>query len=130
MMTGLPVPAPWRVAVTVLAIGLGYGAMAMAEEIDHYEGEPSETLQQAVENFSDYNAKLEEVLALETLSMADMQQVHEYTYTLERALAKMREDMGALAITLEEVHQASEREETEALRAVARRYLEAAAPLN
>ena len=98
--------------------------------MEHYEGEPSENLEQAVENFTTYNAKLDEVLARDKLSMADIQEVHEYTYTLERALAKIQDELGDLAVTLEEVHQASEGEDGAALRAVARRYLETAGPLN
>jgi len=129
MMTGCTISATSRLAVTVFAIGLGGALGVHASEVDHYEGEPSETLGQAVANFTTYNAKLTEVLERDSLSMADIQEVHQYTYTLERALAKMQDDLGDLAVTLEEVHQASEGEDAEALRAVSQRYLEAAAPL-
>ena len=129
MMTGWTISAPSRVAVTVFAIALGGAIGAHASDVDHYEGEPSETLEQAVENFTTYNVKLTEVLERDTLSMADIQEVHEYTYTLERALAKMQDELGDLAVTLEAVHQASEGEDAEALRAVSQRYLQAAAPL-
>lgn len=122
-------PAPVRMAVTVFAIGLG-GVASADTDVDHYEGEPSKTLEQAVENFAAYNGRLAEILERESLSIADMQEVHEYTYTLERALAKMREDLGVLAVTLEEVHQASEGEDGQALREVSQRYLDAARPLN
>ena len=129
MITGSTIPATSRVAVTVFAIALGGVLGAQASGVDHYEGEPSETLEQAVENFTTYNAKLTEVLERDPLSMADIQEVHEYTYTLERALAKMQDELGDLAVTLEEVHQASEGEDAEALRVVSQRYLRAAAPL-
>lgn len=121
--------APLRVAVTAFAIVLGGALGAHASGVDHYAGEPSETLEQAVENFATYNAKLTALLERDPLSMADIQEVHEYTYTLERALAKMQDELGDLAVTLEEVHQASEGEDAAALRAVSQRYLDEAAPL-
>ncbi|HKK87071.1 MAG TPA: DUF6746 family protein, partial [Roseovarius sp.] len=75
-MTGWTISAPSRVAVTVFAIALGGAIGAHASDVDHYEGEPSETLEQAVENFTTYNVKLTEVLERDTLSMADIQEVH------------------------------------------------------
>lgn len=123
------IPAPLRMVATAALIGLGCVVSADASEVDHYEGEPSQTLEQAVQNFTAYNAKLAGLLDQENLSMADIQQVHEYTYTLERALAKMQDELGDLAVTLEEVHQASEGEDAAALRGVTQRYLDEAAPL-
>jgi len=128
-MTGLKMGAPLRMGLTVVAIGLGGVATGHAGDVDHYEGEPSDTLQQAVENFTTYNAKLESLLAGDTLGVADIQEVHEYTYTLERALARMQAELGDLGVTLEEVHEASEGEGAAALREVAQRYLQEAAPL-
>jgi hypothetical protein len=57
--------------------------------------------------------------------MADTRKNHEYSYTLARALARMRDDLAALAVTLEKVHQASEGEDGEALHGVTQRYPEA-----
>lgn len=123
------IPAPLRMVATAAVIGLGCVASADAGDVEHYEGEPSETFEQAVENFTTYNARLADLLEQESLAMADIQEVHEYTYTLERALEKMRAELGDLAVTLEEVHEASEGEDAAALRVVAQRYLDEAAPL-
>jgi hypothetical protein len=128
-MTEVKMAGALRMAVSMVVIGLGSVATGQASEVDHYEGEPSETLEQAVENFTTYNAKLKSLLAREMLGMADIQEVHEYTYTLERALARMQTELDDLAVTLEEVHQSSEGEDAAALREVTRRYLEESAPL-
>jgi len=59
----------------------------------------------------------------------DMEEVHEYTYTMEDAVARIASDMEAIAVVLEEVHQASEGDDPDALRAAAGAYLEKTAPL-
>lgn len=92
----------------------------------HFKGKPSETLEQALVNFSEYNQKLSEVLKQETLSALDMQQIHELTYTLENALEKINASMLELTETLEAVHVGSETGDTETTRAEGLRYLETA----
>ncbi|EDM69737.1 hypothetical protein RAZWK3B_07999 [Roseobacter sp. AzwK-3b] len=109
--------------VTAAAITLGHLVPATAEQVTHYAPEPSETLEQAVENFAKYNAKLANVLDRDPLTTADMEEVHEYTYTLEIALAKINEELGALPVVLEEVHQTSEGDDPERLRAAGEAYL-------
>ncbi len=116
-----------KIIATGAAIMLGCVMPATAgEEVSHYAPEPSETLEQAVENFVTYNRKLAEVLERDELSPADMEQVHEYTYTLEIALAKINEELGALPVVLERVHKTSEGDNPAALRAVGEVYLEQA----
>ncbi|MHA6962950.1 DUF6746 family protein [Zobellella denitrificans] len=101
MMKSLPLPL-FSALILLLA------AHVQAEtRPDHYQGEPAETLEQAVTNFSEYNARLAELLAGE-LTPAALSEVHQLTYTLENALAKINEETAALAQTLEEVHVASE----------------------
>lgn len=109
--------------VTAAAITLGYLLPATAEEVTHYAPEPSRTLEQAVANFTSYNERLADVLARDPLTVADMEEVHEYTYTLEIALAKINEELGALPGVLEEVHQTSEGGDPERLRDAAEAYL-------
>lgn len=88
---------------------LSFSAMIQAEERpDHFKGKPSETLEQAVANFSEYNGKLADLLAKDALSPHDLHQVHELTYTLENALEKLNAELVELANTLEAVHVASE----------------------
>lgn len=98
-------------------------ASATDDAVKHFKGVPSDTLEQAVVNFSEYNNKLEAVLAgdLDPQAMSD---VHQLTYTLENALGKMRDDLKDLADTLEEIHLASERMDTEAVQSHGQLYLE------
>lgn len=100
------------------------GTATWAEERPgHFEGEPSRTLEQAVTNFSAYNRKLEAVLAKDQLTPADLATIHELTYTLENALAKIHSEFGQLADTLEAVHVASERADSATVRTKGREYL-------
>ena len=120
-----------RLLTLSAAVALGAVAPAPAEEgTSHYIAEPSETLEQAVTNFVTYNRKLRDVMARDPLSVEDMEEVHELTYTLELALAKINEEMGALPVILEEVHIASEGDNPQALRGVAEVYLESALALD
>lgn len=98
----------------ILAAGcLAQPALADSERPDHYKGEPSETLEQAVKNFSEYNAKLETALAAEDLDLAKLDEIHQLTYTLENALNKIKADLDELSETLEAVHKASEHGDAE-----------------
>ena len=78
------------------------------EKYEHFKGEPSKTLAQAVANFSEYNNRLEQVLAGE-LTPEAMNEVHQLTYTLENALGKLDDELEEMAERLEKVHKASER---------------------
>lgn len=102
--------------------------MASADDVSHYQARPSDTLDQALANFNEYNGRLEELLAGD-LEPADLAQVHELTYTLEDALEKIREEASEVAEALEEVHLASERADTEAVRKHGNTYLGAAKKL-
>lgn len=93
---------------------------------DHYHGEPSATTEQAVANFREYNKRLAKILAQETLSAQDMNEVHQLTYTLENALEKLRADFADLAEVLEEVHVASETLDTSTVKAKGKIYLDSA----
>lgn len=92
---------------TTLTAALAFSGLAVATDVEHFEGKDSNTLPEAVANFSEYNDKLEAVLDGE-LTPEAMNEVHQLTYTLEKAIAKMSEELDNLAVTLEEVHLASE----------------------
>lgn len=106
---------------------LGMAGFAVASErIDHFEGEPAETLVQAVENFSTYNMRLASILEQESLTAQDLGEVHKLTYTLENALEKVRQDLAGLADTLEALHVASETADYPGTRAHGEAYLKTA----
>ncbi|MCX7557486.1 hypothetical protein OS187_11790 [Xanthomonadaceae bacterium JHOS43] len=98
-------------------------ASAESERPDHYKGQRSETLEQAVKNFSEYNAKLEAVLAEEPLDLAKLNTIHQLTYTLENALEKIKSELDELSDTLEAVHKASEYGDADAVKAEGEKYL-------
>lgn len=110
-------------AVLAVSLVVAGGAVADDDRPDHFKGLKSPDLQTAVANFSEYNNRLEKVLGGE-LTAADMQTIHELTYTLENALEKINEDLEELADTLEEVHLASETNNRDELKKVAPVYLE------
>jgi len=115
--------------VTTLALAAGLAAApalpALAgEDVDHYAAETPETLGEAVASFSEYNERLSGVLAKDELSTADLERIHELTYTLEEALAMINERMGALPATLERLHKASEAHDVAASREAGAAYLE------
>ena len=119
------------ILTTAMAVSLvGVTAAAAEEGVDHYAPEPSETLSEAVENFVTYNNRMAAVLARDPLTVTDMEEVHRLTYTIEVALAKINEELGALPPVLEEVHLASEGDNPARLRGAAEVYLERAEVLD
>ena len=110
-------------ALTLAAGFLAQPALADSERPEHYKGLPSETLEEAVKNFSEYNTKLETVLAAEDLDLAKLDEIHQLTYTLENALGKIKADLDTLSETLEAVHKASEHGDAETARREGAKYL-------
>lgn len=112
----------------LLAVALGLSVPGYAsdeERPDHFKGKQAETLEQARENLSAYNRKLEKLLDGELTPQA-MAEIHQITYTLENALAKLDTEVDELAETLEELHLASERNETAITQAKGKAYLDTA----
>lgn len=103
--------------------------LAAQETPSHYDYETSDTLAEALENFNTYNRKIAEVLERTDLTEEDMEEIHEYTYTIEVALAKINESLAGLPVTLELLHKASESHNAAAVQGVGEVYLENALPL-
>ncbi|MBW6392795.1 MULTISPECIES: DUF6746 family protein [Halomonadaceae] len=119
-----------KLLLPTLLSGLMIAATAQASSpTEHFEGEPSETLSQAVANFSETNQQLAELLAQEELSMEDLGTIHELSYTLENALQKIDAEVETMAVNLEEVHLGSETGEFERVQNHGSDYLEAAQTL-
>lgn len=115
-------------ASLLLAFGLSGPAFA-DERPDHFEGEKAATLEEALSHLSSYNAQLEAILAKDELGPEDTAKVHELTYTLENALARIKDEVEDLEEVLEEVHVASERYQVDIVRSRGRAYLDGAAKL-
>ena len=99
----------YAIAAVFLSLTLLGGTADAEQRVDHFKGKPSATLEQAVANFSSENDRLRVLLSKKELSPQDLIAIHELTYTLEVALAKINTEMSALSNSLENLHQASER---------------------
>lgn len=106
------------------ALSFGVATMAKAETIEHFKGESAENLEVAVSNFKRYNQRLETLLKKDSMTADDVTKVHELTYTLENALAKINEELSKLADTLEDVHKASEKYDADAVHQHGEAYME------
>src|SRR5690554_1900961 len=109
----------------VLAVSMSVATVALADDdrIDHYKALASPDLQTAVANFSEYNTLLEQEISGE-LTNANLEKIHQLTYTLEVALEKIEDELDDLADVLEKVHLASENYDFEAIKKYAPAYLE------
>lgn len=112
-------------AAMATTVSFSMPAFSDDDRVEHYKGEPSKSLEEAVSNFSIYNHKLEQVLAGE-LTPEAMADVHKLTYTLENALGKINEEFADVADTLEEIHQASEHADPEGVKSNGKAYLDTA----
>ncbi|MGM0534883.1 MAG: DUF6746 family protein [Pseudomonadota bacterium] len=117
------------VLLAALCTGLLAGTAQAEERPDHFEGESADTLAEAVTQFSDTNRELADLLARDDLSNTDLGTIHELSYTLENALAKIDEAVDTMAVDLEEVHLGSESVDHERVRSNGATYLEAAQTL-
>lgn len=95
----------------------------MASEPKHFKGLPSETIEQALKNYSEYNQKLAVIMAKDALQPADMAEIHQLTYTLENALKRIEKEIDIIEDLLEDVHKASEKADYEKALKQGRTYL-------
>lgn len=100
-----------------------------ADRPDHYQGKQAVTTEQALQNLNEYNAKLEAILDQDELSAADLNEIHQLTYTLENALERLQIDVKDTAEVLEEVHVASETNQAATVKKRGAVYLQAARKL-
>jgi len=110
-----------RFVITVV-ISL-FGAPVLAEAPEHFEGEPAETLEQAVANFSEFNRKLETLLDGD-LDPRTLHEIHKLTYTLENAVDRLDTELDEIAAMLEAVHVAAEQAERRTVREQGAAYLD------
>src|SRR5690554_1189516 len=94
------------------------------DRISHYKGEASPTLEAAVKNLTEFNQKLEAILASDDMDIRKLAEIHQLTYTLENALERLDEELEAIEETLEEVHVGSETGKFDQVRSAGKEYLE------
>lgn len=102
---------------------LPFCALADDDRVEHFQGEPAETLEEAVSHLNEGNAQLRTLLAGE-ITEQDMADIHELSYTLENAVARLQKELKVLGVVLEDVHLASEAFNEDTVAASGRAYLE------
>lgn len=115
-----------RPSLLIPALGLLCFATAVQADDDrpeHFEGKRAQTLEQALENLREYNAKLSAIVERDELTDSEMAEVHRLSYTLENALERIEDEVDELAEVLEEVHVASEEMDRDTVRERAPAYL-------
>lgn len=117
-----------RVKSSLIAVAFGFSTMiaagsVQASDTKHFQSIPSETLEEAVSNFSEYNNQMAKVLEGK-LDAKAIFEIHEITYTLEVALEKINDELSELAELLEEVHKATERNDAQTTLIKGQAYLE------
>jgi arginine utilization protein RocB len=110
-------------AGTALLFNVAASASDDDERYKHFKPEPSENLEQAIMNLTKYNAKLQEIVNGD-LDSQDMAKVHELTYTLEVALARLSKELDVAANSLEEVHLGSEQLNKQRVKGFGKSYLD------
>lgn len=120
-----------QLAVSGLAlVSLSVAAAPLSEERpDHFEGKSSETLEQAMSNLAEYNAKLSDMLTSGELTPRQMADIHQLTYTLEEALAKLKDEVETMQEQVETVHLGSEQMKFDDVKQTGQDYLEKAAKI-
>lgn len=92
---------------------------------DHFKGKQASNWSEAQQNLNEYNQRLADLLAKDTLTPQDLAQVHELTYTLENALERMEKEISTSAEILEKVHVASETNQPKTVKTQGDNYLKA-----
>ncbi|TDT43915.1 hypothetical protein DES49_0014 [Halospina denitrificans] len=107
-------------------LSLLFGALSVSAEDQpqHFEGKDSETLEEAVENLEEASERMEELLEEDDLSGSEMGEIHRLTYTLEKAMARIREEAEIMAEDLERVHLGSEARDVEQVRRYGEKFVE------
>lgn len=93
------------------------------EKYDHFPALKAPNMAVALCNLESYNQKLATIKSKPQLDTLDMVKVHELTYTLENALARLQQELVKMATDLEEVHQASEKLDQQAILSFSEKYL-------
>lgn len=115
-------------SMAVLGVALlGSGtASATDNRPAHFKGVASPDLVTALSNLTEYNQRLAEILKNKQLTPANMNDVHQLTYTLENALQRIEKEVEDMAEILERVHIASETAQPETVQTDGDKYLKAA----
>lgn len=99
--------APAAVALLMALSPAAFADEKVPERVSHYAGKKAANLEEALTNLREANASLRELLAGK-VGEYDMHDIHSLSYTLEDALAEVREALAMAAEDLESMHFYSE----------------------
>ena len=99
--------APAAVALLMALSSAAFADEKVPERTSHYQGKTAANLEEALNNLRETNASLKKLLAGE-VGEYDMHDIHSLSYTLEDALADVREALAVAADDLESMHFYSE----------------------
>lgn len=96
----------------------------LVEQLEQAQGQPIDTLKQAVDALELRNDLLEVLLSKNELTDGDMAIIQQLTETMENALAKIDEELGIMREHVQEVRSAADAREQERIRENGQEYLE------
>lgn len=111
---------------TTCVLSLVFGALNVGAEDQpqHFEGKDSNSLEEAMENLEESSERMEELMEEAELSGREIGEIHRLTYTLEKAMTKIREEADIMAEDLERVHLGSEARDVEQVRRYGEKFVE------
>jgi len=113
--------------IAAICLFVGAAGVTASERPAHFKGQQAHSLAEAVTLLSENNQKLAALVAKNQLTAEELLEVHQLTYTLENALQKIQTEMAGIATVLEEVHIASEKNDSATVKTRAQVYLETVA---
>jgi hypothetical protein len=122
--------AALSVALSVLPVMAHEHDDDEGDSAQHFAAKAAPDVNTALCNLAEFNAILNDVTAAQSLDPVAMVKVHELTYTLENALARLDKTLEATAVALEEVHLASERMDEAVVKTQSQKYFALLASLS
>ncbi|MGR4066545.1 hypothetical protein OCT51_01665 [Halomonas sp. LR3S48] len=96
----------------------------LRQELEQTQGQPIETLQQAVDALELRNDLLDVLMQKEELTDGDLAIVRQLTEDIENALAKVEEEVGTMRDRVQEVRTSADSQGQEGIRESGRDYLD------
>lgn len=112
-----------RKTISAIILAAATVTVAHATDVKHFKGEKPETMAEAIAIIEKYNAQLEGRIQYE-LTPYTMAEIHQMSYSLENALQFIEEHLKKTQENLEEVHIASETNDTETVQKKGKEYLQ------
>lgn len=117
------------VILTAICLSVGAGSVLAEERPEHYEGKLAASLEEALENLGEANNAIAGLLEDGNAEPAELAELHQITYTAEKALEKVAEELVRLQALLETLHLSSEEFDEPAVLEAGPSYLESSKTL-